>query len=228
MLKKEEKMPRRRKRPVFPDKSRNDTFIIANQGIRGKNELFDVKKCCDYLLRVTRRHFVLDENILELFCWLADDPMTEIGDFLLARLPEVLAESLAEDLHHDRGDVQSHGSSLIRILRKTRDRRLLLDYTNFLREYLESRKKSLAGGRGADLEKSLGRLRTALRLSDLEAELGLFFFIVENYEPPEHYFDDHLHTLRFEGKEWLGRIMDAPLSSINTALARLRDHYGIL
>ncbi len=221
-------MPRRRKRPFFPGKNRNDTFIIANQGIRGKNERFAVKTCCDYLLRVTRRHFVLDDNILEMFCWIADDPITEIGDFLLDRLPADLADSLAEDLHHDRGDVQSHGSSIIRILRKTRDRRLLLDFTEFLREYLELRRKSLANSRGADLEKSLGRLQAALRLSDLEAELCLFFFIVDNYQPPEHYFDDHLHTLRFEGKEWLGRIMDVPLSSLNTALARLRDHYGLL
>jgi len=61
-------MPRPRKRPRFPGQRRNDTFVIANKGIRGKNELLAVKKCCDYLLRITRRHFVLDENILELFC----------------------------------------------------------------------------------------------------------------------------------------------------------------
>ncbi len=193
-----------------------------------ENGRFVVKKCCSYMLRLMKRRFSLDAETMDFICWLAGEQMTEIGSFLLNRLPEDKRPYFADELVSSKYDICYYGRTVIEMLQRTGDQRLLFDFFQFVNQLVQYRQKKMAGSHNSGLKKNFNHLQTIFRLTDLETELCIFLFIISAYEAPENFFDCHLHADTFEGLDFLCTALDATKHEVSQAIAGTLTGAGLV
>ncbi|WP_041280277.1 AAA family ATPase [Desulfosudis oleivorans] len=206
----------------------NQAFFFSRPQVEDKNGRFVVRKCCDYMLRLMGKRFSLDAETVEFICWLVGEQRREIRKFILTRLPEDEQEYFDEFLSPDTHDDGMFGITIVQTLQISKDRSIAADCFQFFSQILQRRRKALAGNGNSGLQKSFDQLQSIFRLTDLETELCLFLFIISAYDTPEKFFDDHLHTDRFQGRGFLCTALNASKHEINQAIGKTLTAAGLV
>ncbi|MEW6078316.1 MAG: AAA family ATPase [Thermodesulfobacteriota bacterium] len=154
--------------------------------------------------------------------------MSRIGDFLLPCIPEEQRHEYEDELASEKGNLWSYGRTLMKILNYCPINWVVADFTSFITSILEEVERDLAGCPGSDLEKSIARLKRIFNLTDLEADLSFFFFMIDAYNGPESYFENHLKLTTFQGRGNLSTILGATRSDIDAAFYKTLAPAGLI
>ena len=203
-------------------------IVFSPHSVRDNDEAFVVKKCCGYMLRLLSWRLALTDETMEFLCWIAGDNMTRIGDFLVPLIPEEQRQEYEDELSAEKGNLWSYGRTLIKILNHCPLNWVVADFTDFITSMLENIGRDLDDCRGSDLEKSVIRLQKIFNLTDLEAELCFFFFIIDAYNGPESYFENHLKLTSFQGRGHLSTILGVTRSDIDAAFSKTLVPAGLV
>lgn len=85
-------------------------------------------------------------------------------------------------------------------------------------ELLGKRHESLAAAARSDIERNMAAFRKTFDLSDNEAALCLFLFVLKVWRPANTFFEDHLECNRYVGRKHLTRMLSMTDREIGNAL----------
>ena len=192
-----------------------------------KNECFVFKKCIIYLRRHLKRYFILDQEILEIICWVLGNEMEQIGEFLLDLIDYDQKNEIEEELLECETNHDEYSHVLINMLKKI-DNYQFNKFQRFIFYLLEQRVKNLKYRGSSGIEKNIYNLKKMFKLTAQEIDLCTFLFIISIYDDPETFFDGHLSCTKFSGRKYLINILGLSHSKINEVLSGTLKRFELL
>lgn len=168
------------------------------------DEIFVLRKCGTYALRVLGTYRCLDNALLELLAWLLGKDMQKVTKTILARLTGrhreraqiELEEALMEPNEED------YLAQVARLLiRHPRQLRTTLE--NRLQRLLARKVSRLPKRPKSSLEQNMVRTGRMLGLTPTELEVACFYYLISAWSPVGTYFEHHLKCDMASGRNYL-------------------------
>ncbi|MBC8180427.1 ATP-binding protein [candidate division KSB1 bacterium] len=206
-------MPRRYRRKrthILPGRVITNAINIDHD----KDERFVIRKCLSYLQQHLNRHFMLDSATMSIICWALGHEMEQIGDFLLDFFDDDQKNDFEESLLECGTDHDEYADVLINMLQRVGIKHLR-KFKQLIFSLLDQRFKDLKYSGLSHIEKSTSNLKMMFKLTDQEVEICLFLFIINTYDVPESFFDNHLNCTKFSGRKYLFNTLNLNQNKLN-------------
>ena len=180
-----------------------------------RNDLFVIRNCATYLNRYLSHHFILDEETMEFICWIIGPDKFQISEKIIQYVPSKDRSVIEEDfLECDADDFARTAFKAIRNIKSSHRNKM----GRYILELLKIRSKSIKYKGLSDLEKNLKKLKKIFTLSEEEAQVVTFFFILSAYDQSEDFFTRHLECTKFSGRKYLKNILEMDHDTLNQIL----------
>jgi len=176
---------------------------------------------------------MVNSEALKLLCRILEDDFSQITDFISLRTGESFekvevkktdAEDDNLDLRiffsgsiADSGDMDDYISSITGLIRKS-PARFHQDLYSHIKAFLGIRIKEHGRLSPSEIERNLQRVKETFNLTDTEAELVLFLFIISNWEPAENYFQNYLESHKYLGRKYLCALLQVSPNELEKML----------
>ncbi|MDH5524856.1 MAG: AAA family ATPase [Desulfobulbaceae bacterium] len=188
------------------------------------NEKLVLRKCASYMYRHLSHHIIPDNESLEFACWILKEKVLDIGTFLKEQIKSIHIDRHKKGLPIDRRkmarmyeqinevtktglDPDDYARAIQSILTKIPTKLVKATYKLILKK-LEERHLELSSKKKSDIEKSLLNLQQMFSLTDKEAEVCLFFYILTSFDDTEKFFVGHLNCNLYVCHRKLLRILN--------------------
>jgi SpoVK/Ycf46/Vps4 family AAA+-type ATPase len=177
-----------------------------------------------YLARVLSRGRRLDQPTLEFFVWLLDGELGELPGIIRRRAKDEAREQFDESL----GEAEDN-DDLARAVRKAVGGRPVVRSA-----VIRSMRSTLArlGKARSQAKSSLGRnverLRQTFQLSNAEAEVCLFIYVISTWQSAENFFENHLQATTRAGRRHFATAVGLPMDALARALVGKARRVGII
>jgi SpoVK/Ycf46/Vps4 family AAA+-type ATPase len=178
---------------------------LNNNGIHmdpDKNDLYVLRNCIIWMQRHILRYPCFDAETMKILCWNLGENMQELGNFVLSHVKDNKRELIKEELSETGLDPDDYATEIARILREVKS----VNKKKFSRHVSRLMNKKFARLKypgKSEIEKNILALKKMFGLSDKEAELCSFFFIVNTYSFAEYFFISHIECNKFAGQKYL-------------------------
>ena len=191
-----------------------------------RNERFVLAYTARLLIRHLDRYPLMDNEILEMVCWILGADREELGTFLVQDFADEDREEILEELSESRFDYEDYAREVWRIISKAPaafHRVMIQEITKKLNQKIADLKY-----RGkSDLEKNLCAIREMFDLTDWENAFCTFLFVVSNYKPAEACFVNHLECQTFSGRRYLANILNMSKGELAEILTGKLQRIGL-
>ncbi len=171
-----------------------------------KNDLYVLRNCIIWMQRHILRYPCFDAETMKIICWNLGEDMQELGNFVLSHMKDTKREILKEELSEAGLDPDDYATDIARILREVRS----INKKKFSRHVSRLMNKKFASLKypaRSEIEKNITALKKMFGLSDKEADLCSFFFIVNTFSFAESFFIHHIECNKFAGQKYLANIL---------------------
>ncbi len=216
---------------------------IASNAIYYKhddNEKFILTKLLGYLYRIIDKHFIIDEETMEIVLLGLENDTAAITDFLFncifqgrqGKKPNrgkhqkfnplfedpysILDDSVIQTADEIPTD-QSGNPDIMELLKRT-DSKHFKRFKILLLNAIDNKINSFKNRAEGELEQNIELLQKMFNLNDAETELCTFLFINEICESWRDYFISHLKCNEYSGKKYLTSILGNDCKSIYSVL----------
>ena len=185
-----------------------------------RDEQFIMKRCATYLYNLLDRYILIDDETFDFLNWILGSDMEIISRYLLSRLPESERKNFEEELLESEYDSRFYSKAANKIIRGSSGKRRLPGLKGFIQNTLRSKIRKLQYRGASGIEKSLSAFKKMFHLTDQEVEFAFFLFIINvNCDPPENFFDRHLHCDSFIGRKYLTALLRISQAELNQILS---------
>jgi len=191
-----------------------------------RNERFVLAYTARLLIRHLDRYPLMDNEILEMVCWILGADREDLGTFLMQDFDEEDQEEILEELSESRFDYEDYAREVWRIISKmpAAFHRVMIQEISVML----NRKIADLNYRGkSDLEKNLCAIREMFDLTDRENAFCTFLFVVSNYKPAEACFVNHLECQTFSGRRYLANILNMSKGELAEILTGKLQRIGL-
>ncbi len=189
------------------------------------NEKFILTKVLVYLYSIIEKHFIIDEETIEMVSWGLEKDNAVIVDFLLNCIvkcnPKKQNRNVEDSFRQSTdGDIprDKFGQPDIMELLERTDSKYFKGFKTLLLNTIDKKINSFKNRAKGELEHNIEFLQKMFNLNAVETELCTFLFINEICEDWRDYFISHLKCNEYSGKKYLISILGDDCKSIYEVL----------
>ena len=144
--------------------NRDTSSLILSFG-SDKSERFVLRKCINYLTRHLERFIPLEQNVLQMLCWVLGSEMNAIGNFLIDQFNDAMIKGqFLEDFSEAGLDPDENSEVIIRLLKKSKPRTVRRLET-LVSGLLKQRYTDLRYSGKSNIEKSFSSIKRMFNLT---------------------------------------------------------------
>jgi len=221
-------------------KAYNDIALNAIYYKHDDNEKFILTKLLGYLYSIIVKHFIIDEETMEIValglekdtavitdflfnCIFKDKPKKKINNSKNQKLNPLfedpyseLEDSFNQTVDEIPTDKSGH-PDIMELLKRT-DSKHFKEFKTLLLTTINKKINSFKRREKGELELNIELLQKMFNLNDVETELCIFLFINEICEDWSDYFINHLKCNVYSGKKYLISVLGDDFKSIYEVL----------
>ncbi|MFH1435593.1 MAG: AAA family ATPase [Pseudomonadota bacterium] len=192
--------------------------IVGESGAElDRNDCFIRRFCISCLIRYLEGRPRLDLETLVMACELLAENSIILAAYLVDSAGKAMSKRDRRKFFDVLVDPNRLASRLLELLENGNPFHVS-EFSAKAVELLGKRHESLAAAARSDIERNMAAFRKTFDLSDSEAALCLFLFVLRVWRPANTFFEDHLECNRYVGRKHLTRMLSMTDREIGSAL----------
>jgi transitional endoplasmic reticulum ATPase len=191
------------------------------------DELFILRKCSEYLIRLHRHPKMFTDESLCVLHWVLGEKIETLNDLIPNLLEKEDRDRFKDDRDEWMANIDLYPSKISHIIaRMNTESRLKVELT--VVSLLMKRKDELSGVGLSGLEERLNHLVKGLGLNDLEKEFIILFMIIHMIDYCDSLFLRELSVEKIQGRKYLKKILETDTQGLLCLLSGNLARIGII